>query len=71
MGEFTPTQIVASTGLSLPVVDQAIEILRRERLVEVKGVLESRNLLSACDHRRGAQRGNDLMQVCRYAGRRR
>ncbi len=69
VGEFTQAQVAAGTGLSLPVVDQAIEVLRRERLVDVKGMGETQKLtyrFAITD--RGRNRGNDLMKICRYTG---
>ncbi len=69
VGEFTLPQVVASTGLPLAVVDQAVEALRRERWVEVKGTLDYHKTtfrFSITD--RGRSRGGDLLEVCRYAG---
>ncbi|MFA5515834.1 MAG: ATPase [Desulfuromonadales bacterium] len=69
VGEFTQTQVAASTGLSLPVVEQAVDLLRRERLVEVKGMIETQKFtfrFAITD--RGRKRGDDLMRICRYVG---
>ena len=68
-GEFTLAELAGSTGLALAVVDRAVEVLRRERFVEIKGATEFvKTAFRFAITDRGRTRGNDLMEVCRYVG---
>jgi len=69
MGEFTIPEIAARTKLTSPVVDQAIDRLRHDQLVEVRGASQ----LSKLSYRftlteSGIKRSMDLMGVSRYVG---
>jgi len=69
MGEFSIPEMVARTKLTSPVVDQAIDRLRHDQLVEVKGAAQ----LSKLSYRftlteSGIKRSMDLMGVSRYVG---
>ncbi len=69
MGEFSLTDVSEEVKLSVPVVDEAIEVLRRDKFVEVKGaagyakVTYRFNITGP-----GRNRAADLLDVCRYAG---
>ncbi len=69
MGEFSIPEMVARTKLTSPVVDQAIDRLRQDQLVKVKGAAQ----LSKLSYRftlteSGIKRSMDLMGVSRYVG---
>jgi predicted ATPase with chaperone activity len=69
MGEFSLPDISDSVKLPIPVVDAAVEALRREKLIEVKGasgyakVTYSFNITG-----QGKGRASELLDICRYAG---
>lgn len=68
-GGFTLADLATWTGLSANVLDPAVEMLRREHLVEVKGTeryLKTTYRFGITDA--GRVRGGELMEVCRYAG---
>ena len=68
-GEFTLADIAGTTTLPLPVVDAAVDMLRREKLVEVKGTaryLKTTYRFGLTDY--GRTRGSELMDICRYTG---
>lgn len=69
LGEFKLSDVADVVKLPVSVVDAAIEYLRRDKLVEVKGgtgyatVTYTFKLTET-----GIRRGNELMDLCRYAG---
>ncbi len=68
-GEFTLADVSASTALPVSVVDAAVEVLRREKLVEVKGTaryLKTTYRFGLAEL--GRARGSELMEICRYTG---
>jgi len=69
MGEFNLKDISENIKLPIPVVDEAIEMLRREHFVEVKGatgyVKETYKLNITGQ---GKNRGLELLEICRYVG---
>jgi predicted ATPase with chaperone activity len=69
MGEFRLSDLSECMGLPIAILDEAIERLRREKLVEVRGasqfVKSSFNFIVTDT---GKKRGGELMEICRYAG---
>jgi len=69
MGEFRLSDLSARMGLSANILDEAIELLRRRKHVEVRGasqfVKSSFNFIST---EAGKKYGGELMEICRYAG---
>jgi predicted ATPase with chaperone activity len=69
MGEFRLGDLSKSIGLPITILDEAIELLRREKLVEVRGasqfVKSSFNFIVTAT---GKKIAGELMEVCRYAG---
>lgn len=69
LGEFKLADVAESVGLPVSVVDSVIEGLRKDKYVEVKGgtgfatVTYTFKLTDT-----GIRRGNELMELCRYAG---
>ena len=69
MGEFTFKDVSEKIKLPIPIVDTAVDMLRRERLVEVKGAggyakeTYKFNITS-----QGKSRGTELLDICRYVG---
>ncbi len=69
LGEFKLADVAESVKLPISVVDSAIESLRRDKLVEVKGGTGYATVtytFKITDP--GIRRGNELMELCRYAG---
>lgn len=68
-GEFRLSDLSRSMGLSTSILDEAVALLRREKLVEVRGasqfVKSSFNFIVT---ETGKKRGGELMEICRYAG---
>ncbi len=69
MGEFRLSDLSKRMGLSSNILDEAIELLRREKLIEVRGasqfVKSSFNFIITGI---GKKRAGELMEICRYAG---
>ena len=69
MGEFRLSDLARSMGLPSAIVDEAIALLRRDKLVEVRGatqfVKSSFNFIAT---ETGKKHGGALMEICRYAG---
>ena len=69
MGEFRLGDLSKRLGLPINILDEAIELLRREKLVEVRGasqfVKSSFNFVATATGKRIA---GELMEVCRYVG---
>ncbi|HXH82791.1 MAG TPA: ATPase [Candidatus Tectomicrobia bacterium] len=69
LGDFTLTDLSERVKLHTAVVDEALEYLRRQKLVEVKGSadyskLKYRFALTGA----GGLRAAELLDICRYAG---
>lgn len=69
MGEFRLQDLSERMGLATNILDEAIELLRREKMVEVRGasqfVKSSFNFIAT---ETGKKYGGELMEICRYAG---
>jgi len=69
MGEFRLSDLSSSMGLSTAILDEVIALLRREKMVEVRGasqfVKSSFNFLVT---ETGKRHAGELMEICRYAG---
>jgi predicted ATPase with chaperone activity len=69
MGEFRLSDLSERIGLPINIIDEAIELLRREKLIEVRGasqfVKTSFNFIAT---ETGKRYGGELMNICRYAG---
>lgn len=69
VGEFTLKDISEYIKLPISIVDAAVEVLRRERLVEVKGASDyARVTYKFTITGQGKNRALELLNVCRYAG---
>ena len=69
MGEFRLSDLSQRIGLSTAILNEAVELLRREKRVEVRGasqfVKSSFNFIVT---ETGKKYGGELMEICRYAG---
>jgi energy-coupling factor transporter ATP-binding protein EcfA2 len=69
MGEFKLGDLSRRMGLPISILDEAIDLLRREKLAEVRSasqfVKSSFNFIVT---ETGKKRGGELMEICRYAG---
>lgn len=69
MGEFRLKDLSKRIGLPINILDEAIELLRREKLVEVRGasqfVKTSFNFIVTAT---GKKIAGELMEICRYTG---
>jgi hypothetical protein len=69
MGEFRLSDVVESIKLPSPVVDPAIEVLRREKLVEVRGAAEfTKASYKFIITELGKVRAGEMLAICRYTG---
>ncbi len=69
MGEFRLADVVERVKLSLAIIDRAMEVLRRDKLVEVKGGTGYATMtytFKLTDQ--GKNRATELMELCRYVG---
>ena len=69
MGEFKLADIADSIKLPIPIVDLALEMLRREKFIEVKGAagyIKSTYNFNITGQ--GRNRARELLDICRYAG---
>jgi len=68
-GEFTIPDIADSIKLPISIVDTAIETLRRDKLVEVKGATQyARVTYKFAITEQGKSRASELLEICRYVG---
>ncbi len=69
MGEFTVPQVAGRVKLPVPLVDKAMDVLRRERFIEVKGAdgLQKTSYKYAMTDA-GRNRAAELLNICRYTG---
>ncbi len=69
MGEFTLGDVSESTKLPVSIVDSAMQVLRREKFVEVKGAAEyARVSYKFGITSQGRNRGLELLDICQYIG---
>ncbi len=69
MGEFRLSDLSRSMGLSTAILDEAVALLRREKMVEVRGASQfTRSSFNFIATETGKKYGGELMEVCRYAG---
>ena len=69
MGEFRLADLADSVKLPISILDSALEILRREKLIEVKGAAEyAKSTYKFSITGQGKSRANDLLDICRYVG---
>ena len=69
LGEFRLSDLVDSVKLPSSVIDPAIEILRREKLVEVRSAAEfTKASYKFSITELGKVRAGELLEICRYAG---
>ena len=69
MGEFSLSDLSQRIGLPFAILDEAIELLRREKRVEVRGATQFvKSSFSFIATETGKKYGGELMEICRYAG---
>jgi len=69
LGEFRLSDVVDSVKLPTPVIDSAIEVLRREKLMEVRSAAEfTKSSYKFIITELGKVRAGELLEICRYAG---
>jgi energy-coupling factor transporter ATP-binding protein EcfA2 len=69
MGEFTLVDLSERIKLPIPILDAAIETLRRDHFVEVKGASEyARVTYKFTISGPGKNRATELLDICRYIG---
>jgi len=69
MGEFKLSDLSEAIKLPVAIVDSAIEVLRREKLVEIKGAAEyARSTYNFTITGQGKNRAGELLEICRYVG---
>jgi energy-coupling factor transporter ATP-binding protein EcfA2 len=69
MGEFTIPDVAAKIKLPISIVDDAIQLLRRDRMVEVKGATEyTRISYKHTVTSQGRNMAAELMNLCQYVG---
>jgi len=67
MGEFKLADIVESIKLPISILDSAVEMLRREKFVEVKGATEYAKVTYNFNITgQGKKRAAELLDICRY-----
>lgn len=68
-GEFKMTDIAERVKLPVSIVEGALEELRRDKLIEVKGASSYTKMAYIFKiTEAGVKRGTDLLELCRYAG---
>lgn len=68
-GEFSRNELIERIKLPTTIVDAALENLRRDQFVEVKGAeLYARHSFRFAITEQGIRRANTLLDVCRYVG---
>jgi energy-coupling factor transporter ATP-binding protein EcfA2/predicted transcriptional regulator len=69
MGEFTIPDVALRVKLPISIVDQTIQLLRKERLVEVKGAAQyTRISYQHVITSQGRSMALELMDICQYVG---
>ncbi len=68
-GEFTLRDVSESVKLPIAIIDAAIESLRRDKLVEVKGAADfARVTYKFILTQQGRRHASELLEVCQYVG---
>lgn len=68
-GEFKLADLARVVKLPIPIVDAAVEVLRRDKFVEVRGATDYAKLtynFTMTSH--GKNRATELLDICRYIG---
>lgn len=69
MGDFKIADVADRVKLSHSIVDTALEVLRRDKFIEVKGAAEyMRATYNFTITGQGKNRANELLDICRYVG---
>jgi predicted ATPase with chaperone activity len=69
MGEFRMTELCERVKLSVPIIDKALEMLKRDKYVEVKGGTGyTATSYTFKVTEAGKNYGAELLQLCRYVG---
>ncbi len=69
MGEFTLAEVAEKVKLPASVLDKAVDVLRREHLLETKGAAQlTKAAFKFTITELGKNRATDLLDVCRYVG---
>jgi predicted ATPase with chaperone activity len=69
MGEFTLAEVADKVKLPVSVVDKAVDVLRKEHLLEAKGAAQfTKAAYKFAITDQGKNRATDLLEVCRYVG---
>jgi energy-coupling factor transporter ATP-binding protein EcfA2 len=69
MGDFKLADLSQAIKLPVSIVDAAIEVLRREKFVEIKGAAEyARSTYTFMISGQGKNRAGELLEICRYVG---
>lgn len=69
MGEFKLADVVDRVKLPISLINRVLEVLRREKLVEVKGATTySTDTYTFKITEQGQRRSSELLDLCRYAG---
>jgi hypothetical protein len=69
LGEFTLPELCARVKLPIPVLDRAIEALRKKHSLEVKGATQfTRGSWTFTVTEQGKRQAGELLEVCRYVG---
>lgn len=69
MGEFTLAEVAGKVKLPASVLDKAVDVLRREHLLETKGAAQlTKAAFKFTITELGKNRATDLLDVCRYVG---
>ena len=69
MGEFTLAGVAEKVRLPASVLDKAVDVLRREHLLETKGAAQlTKAAFKFTITELGKNRATDLLDVCRYVG---
>jgi predicted ATPase with chaperone activity len=69
LGDFKLTDISRLVKLPIPIVDAAVEVLRRDKFVEVRGAAEyAKVTYNFTMTNQGKNRATELLDICRYVG---
>jgi hypothetical protein len=69
LGEFRLADVAERIKLPISVIDQVLEILQREKMIEVKGASEyTRTSYTFSITGLGQKRASELLDICRYVG---
>ncbi|MBW2451781.1 MAG: ATPase [Deltaproteobacteria bacterium] len=69
MGQFRIGDLAQKIGLSTAILDEAIELLRHEKLLEVRSATQFvKSTFNFVVTETGKRRANELMEICRYTG---